>query len=321
MKKLAAGPRLVFVAQGLWLLVVFLLAGWWGHLIYRQASRIAELEAKLGIAAQLSQLSLDKTRRMVFWESSSFFALLLAATAFMLWLYWLDYRRNRSVQAFFASLTHELRTPLTSIRLQAEAISGAAAEGRPDPALIDRLLQDSLRLESQVERSLELARAEGGGTVHMRPVGLRLWWDRFISNWKATCGAGCSIEVTADIDPELSATADPGALAVIFRNLLENSSRHSRLPSGEPVKVSVTSSKNSGKVEIIYSDNGRGFDGDPKKLGRIFQKGEHSQGAGVGLYLVRLLAERMGGECDFSGAGGFRAVLELPEFTDNTERG
>ncbi len=320
MKKLAAGPRLVFVAQGLWLLVVFLLAGWWGHLIYRQASRIAELEAKLGVAAQVSQLTLDKTRRMVFWESSSFFALLLAATGFMLWLYWLDYRRNRSVQAFFASLTHELRTPLTSIRLQAEAISGAAAEGRPDPALIARLLQDSLRLESQVERSLELARAEGGGSVHMRPVGLRLWWDRFISNWKGTCGSGCTIEVSAEIDPEVSVSADPGALAVIFRNLLENSSRHSRLPAGEPVRVFVTSSKRNGRVELVYSDNGRGFEGDPRRLGRIFQKGEHSQGAGVGLYLVRLLAERMGGDCVFSGAGGFRAALEFPELNESAER-
>ena len=45
---------------------------------------------------------------MLFWESLVFFALLLATTVLLFWLYWRDVKRARGLQAFFASLTHEL---------------------------------------------------------------------------------------------------------------------------------------------------------------------------------------------------------------------
>ena len=51
-----------------------------------------------------------------------------------------------------------------------------------------------------------------------------------------------------------------------------------------------------GGVELQFRDDGRGFEGDPAKLGRLFQRGSASRGTGVGLYLVRVLMERMGGE-------------------------
>ena len=48
-------------------------------------------------------------------------------------------------------------------------------------------------------------------------------------------------------------------------------------------------------MEIHFSDDGRGFEGDASKLGRLFQRGSSSRSTGVGLYLVRVLMERMGG--------------------------
>ena len=52
-----------------------------------------------------------------------------------------------------------------------------------------------------------------------------------------------------------------------------------------------------------------GFSGQGDKLGELFFRGEFSQGAGVGLYLIRMLMERMSGEVHFERAetGGFAA--------------
>ena len=65
-------------------------------MIGRQARRIAQLEALQrrgsgGIAAQWS-----RTRLMLVGESSSFFALLLAVSLLLAWLYWREHRRARA---------------------------------------------------------------------------------------------------------------------------------------------------------------------------------------------------------------------------------
>lgn len=308
------GQRIVLAAQALWIAVVFVLTAWWGHVIFTQAMRIATLEEQLGVASSVAGTHMLRTQRMVFWESVAFFSLLFAASAVLLWLYWRDYRRARAIQAFFASLTHELRTPLTSVRLQAEAI----ATDVQDPAmsaLIQRLLEDTLRLESQVERTLELARVEGGGPVYPQPIPLKRWLSHFVANWIAM--AGGRIEVKSLVSDETMIMADPGGLQVIFRNLLENSIRHSCLDEQGSVLVTVGASATNGRICVEYRDNGDGYGGDVKDLGRIFFKGPSSHGAGVGLYLVRVLMERMGGSCIFEKDDGFRVTLLFREAPAN----
>ena len=62
-----------------------------------------------------------------------------------------------------------------------------------------------------------------------------------------------------------------------------------------------------------YRDDGRGFEGDASKLGRLFLRGGASRGTGVGLYLVRVLMDRMGGDVEFAPAqgGGFAVTLRF----------
>jgi signal transduction histidine kinase len=62
---------------------------------------------------------------------------------------------------------------------------------------------------------------------------------------------------------------------------------------------------------VSFLDAGEGFGGDPAQLGSLFVRGERSRGAGVGLYLVRSLMERMGGRAEFSSrpGTGFETLL------------
>ena len=294
---------LVAGAAGLWLALQLVLVVWWATVIERQAAHIAALQAASGAGQDVSAAQWSRTRLMLIGESSTFLALLLVVTLLLAWLYWREQLRARSMQAFFASVTHELRTPLTSIRLQAEAI----AEGDQRAELARRLLEDSHRLESQIEKTLELARIEGGGSLAEQEVPLQPWLAHSIRDIAAAHGD--RLNLRAHLDASLPPVqADAAALQLILRNLVENSVRHSRVT---PVNVRLTASRQGRYVSLEYQDNGRGVAADTGRLGRLFNRGADSHGAGVGLYLVRRLMQRMHGRVRFNTAPGegFRCEL------------
>jgi two-component system sensor histidine kinase KdpD len=112
-------------------------------------------------------------------------------------------------------------------------------------------------------------------------------------------------QIDATVPPVL---ADAGALQLILRNLVENSVRHSRV---SPVSVQVSASVQGPLVVLSYQDNGQGLAPGSGRLGALFGRGPQSSGAGVGLYLVRRLMQRMGGRARFDTAPGqgFRTEL------------
>lgn len=280
--------RRLLALQGVWIVTVLALGIWWGSLILKHARRIEELEIIAGILKPGDQESTWlHTQRMLYWEMGFFFIVLLIMSVLLAVIYWQDFQRSRAIQAFFASLTHELKTPLTSIRLQAESLPG-------ESPLIKRLLEDTTRLEAQVDRTLELARIEGGGKVNSQSIDLKLWLDRNLSSWKNAYDQRLNIVLSLP-EHSLNVLADPHSLQIIFRNLIENSVKHS---GREPVQLRMSGATPSGEVVISLKDNGL-HSTNSRKLGKLFEKGSKSQGAGVGLYLVQSLMKHMGGHADF----------------------
>jgi signal transduction histidine kinase len=307
MGSLSTSPRrrtaLLSVAAALWLSLQIVLVAWWATVIERQARQLAALEALGNGGSRLASAQWSRTHLMLVGESASSLALLLAVSLLLAWLYWREHRRARSMQAFFASVAHELRTPLTSIRLQAEAI----AEGEQRVELARRLLEDSHRLESQIDKTLELARIEGGGPLREQSIPLAAWLARVLADISQAHGA--ALDVVAHLDADLPPIqADAAALQMILRNLIENSVRHARV---NPVSVRLTAAVHASRLVLAYQDNGLGVLPGAGRLGRLFGRGPQSSGAGVGLYLVRRLMQRMGGAVKFNTAPGegFRAEL------------
>jgi signal transduction histidine kinase len=297
--------RLVALLAAIWLVLILALGGWWATIVMRFARRVADLSIGMGTSEALALQELQQTQRMLFWESSTFLLLLLTLSAALFWFYWRDMLRARGTQAFFAALTHELRTPLTSVRLQTEAI----AEGEPSAELVERLLADTHRLESQIDKTLELARLEGGGSLADQAIRLDPWLTRVLGSIAGTESGDARVETT--IEPGLPPiSGDTAAVQMILRNLIENSVRHGDVAQ---IAIEVQVRGSGDGVELRYADNGRGHDGDHERLGRLFQRGSSSRGTGMGLYLVRVLMERMGGSVKFAQApgGGFEARLSF----------
>jgi signal transduction histidine kinase len=297
--------RRVAILAAAWLAVILVLGFWWASIVLRQSERIAELSQLAGIPHAEVLAEVTRTERMLFWESGTFLVLLLTVSAALFWYYRRDMQRARGTQAFFAALTHELRTPLTSVRLQTEAI----AAGEPSQELIERLLTDTHRLESQIDKTLELARIEGGGTLAEQAIRLDQWLERVLRGIVAAEGEGAqlNLQIDANLPP---VHGDTSALQLILRNLVENSLRHG---DRALVHIDVHAVASAGGVELRYADDGRGYEGEPARLGHLFLRGAQSRGTGVGLYLVRVLMDRMGGTVSFANAptGGFAVTLRF----------
>ena len=299
--------RLMLLSQTLWLLLLLGCFTWWGALLLRQALRIAELEAAAGLAAEVVNGNLAKLHRIVFWEAGAMVLLVIVISICILWMFLRDARRTRSVQAFFAGVTHELRTPMTGIRLQAESIAEKTSPADPQYKLVSRLLEDAEKLESHLEQTLELARVEGGTLPQLQTIDLDSFLQRFLRDWHYAHGTNHPA-VQYEMG-DSTCVADPVALQTIFRNLFENTLKHS---GKNDVSVELNAITQGHRVIVHYADNGQGFIQNPATLGTVFAKGTASSGSGVGLYLVSALMQQMGGNVRFASANGFSADLEFP---------
>jgi signal transduction histidine kinase len=268
---------------------------WWGWVVREQSQRIVELERVAGLDTSVADAQWQVTQRMLAWEGGTLLVLLAGLSIALVWLYLRDQRRTNALRAFFASVTHELRTPLTSIRLQAESL---ADSGNTSP-LLERLLEDTSRLEAQVEKTLELARIEGGGELDLQPLPIQAWLQRQVQSRAAA--RAVQIELSTPSPDGALVLADRSALEIIFRNLIENTARHS---DSTPARARIAARENGAEVVVSFTDAGRGFAGEAQRLGSLFFRGQRSQGAGVGLYLIRMLMQRMGGRAEFDSRPG-----------------
>jgi len=299
--------RLMLVSQIVWLTLILSLFSWWGLMLRNQGLRIAELEMATGISSQLASTHLEKLNRIVFWETGAMVLLVISITLYILWLFLRDARRARSVQAFFAGITHELRTPMTSIRLQAESIAEKTDPADPKHRLVDRLLEDAGQLESHLEQTLELAHIESGAPPQLQAINLNEFVQRLLDDWRYTHGVE---NPTISHDMGLAVCmADPVAIKTIFRNLFENTLKHS---GKSDTKVFLHAYTQGQHVIVRYRDNGQGFTQDPQALAKVFAKGQSSTGSGVGLYLITALMKLMHGKATFKSSNGFNAELKFP---------
>lgn len=299
--------RSVMVLSLLQLCCTIALVIWWGHLLLEQNDEIFELKNALSRFDSSVEVGFRQpVRNMIISESIWFIAVVVVTSLFLVGLYLRDIRRNSSLQAFFASLTHELKTPLTSIRLQAETIEEYSTKDQYLFPLSKRLLEDTNRLENRVERSLELARVEGGGPLHLQNLDLAQCINEAVRSCVASYKQ--SIDITHTIE-HVFIRGDRNAMRIVLTNLLENSIIHG---GKKPISVNFSAVDDGPKVILTYHDNGSGMSKELKKVGSLFYRGKESQGAGIGLYLVVSLIKAMGGEVRFDSKGqGFIASMSF----------
>ena len=209
-----------------------------------------------------------------------------------------EIRRLEQVRRdFVANASHELKTPLTSIRGYVETLLDDDPPEKLKLEFLTSIRKNTLRLEHLVEDLLDLSKLESGGwtgrreSVDTKEVAQEAW--QVVRDIEVKEG------ISFDILGDLRVMGDREGLFHVFRNLLENSIRHT--DSGGSINVSMVLTQDS-MVEVVISDDGDGIPAE--SLPRIFERFYRADsarardfgGTGLGLAIVRHLVSEMGGE-------------------------
>jgi signal transduction histidine kinase len=223
-------------------------------------------------------------------------------------------------RSFLRMVSHELRTPLNSIIGFSEIISRELCGPLGSPQYreyAEHVRQSGLKLLTLVNQVLEIARLEGHVTdLDPTPELLDHALDDVLEMLRDEIAAR-RIQMRVEDEGHLPAVvADPRGLRTVLTNLLQNAIAFS--PEGGEVRVRAR--RGAAGVRIQIEDDGEGVDpADIPRLMRPFEQGQNAltrstEGAGLGLPIVALLCEAMGGALRLVSARGqgLRAEVVLP---------
>jgi two-component system sensor histidine kinase SenX3 len=232
-----------------------------------------------------------------------------------------EIRRNEQHDSFINAVTHELKTPIASIRLYLETLQRREVEDAQRREFYSLMLQDTDRLLGTVEQVLRAGKAgvkratghrievEFGPLVkgcvelarsryHLQPGALR--YEESVN------GSGTSL------------VGDPEELRTAVSNVLDNAIKYS--PDRVNVSVELLAPDEK-RLSLRVSDKGVGI--PPDEVKRIFKRFyrvpnrslAHVKGTGLGLFIVRAIAQKHGGKAFAQSDGlgkGTTIIIELP---------
>ena len=269
------------------------------------------------------------TRWTLLWWFYLFALLLvLGVSLFGGYLLWRDVNRDMKMAEershFIAGVSHELRTPLTAIRMYAETLAmGRAASPEISKQYIDTILTEGERLSRLVENVLDFAKIEQGKRLYrFRRCSLQEVVRTAVQTLErplAEQGFTVKIEID-DAVPDLQADSDAMIRAVL--NLLSNAMKY----SGKSREIEIRLGVRRNQAVIRVRDHGFGLPVTEQE--QIFEKfyrapqpdGQSVPGTGLGLTLVKHVAEEHGGGVEVKSKPGegstFSIVLPLDRERD-----
>jgi signal transduction histidine kinase len=205
-------------------------------------------------------------------------------------------------RAFTADVSHELRTPLAVIQGAAEVLQGDEHLNEWQQVRLDRIERAARETGVLIAALLALAREEAGSGVSAADCDAASVAREAVEKLRYLT-RGRAVGVALDIQASPVLAAEKVLFAIVVENLLRNAlvfTEHG----------AVTLRVETGRITV--TDTGQGIRaGD---LAQIFQrhyKGAGSQGAGIGLSLVRRICDRYGWEIAIESREGVGTVAAL----------
>jgi len=239
-------------------------------------------------------------------------AIILLGVGFLLYAADKERRLNALKSEFIANVSHELKTPLSVVRMYAEMLlTKRVPDEKRQHRYLETICTESERLTGLIENVLDFAALERGkrryqmnngdlGEVVGRAV------ETFRHRFEYT-----SIQVALKVDSQLpNVRMDEQAIMLAAINLLDNAVKYG---DGSSIEVVVTYDKREARVAV--RDHGGGI--PPHELKRVFERfyrsrrDQPTRGSGIGLALVRHIAEDHGGRAWAENAQGGGAIVSF----------
>jgi signal transduction histidine kinase len=192
---------------------------------------------------------------------------------------------------FVAAVSHEFRSPLTSMKQLSEILAaGRAPSGERRQMYYETLVRETSRLQRLIEALLNFGRMEAGGrSYRFEQLDAASLVRRVAAEFEGQMAAsGRRIEIDGS-PPRCPVEADPEAISVALRNLVDNAIKYS---PGHPT-IWMEWAKENDCVAIRVRDQGPGVARSERKaIFRKFVRGSAAsaanvRGSGLGLAMVR----------------------------------
>ncbi|MDQ2647096.1 MAG: HAMP domain-containing histidine kinase [Myxococcota bacterium] len=200
---------------------------------------------------------------------------------------------------FVANVSHELKTPLSLVRMFGELLqSGRADTEEKRRQYLQIIVSESERLAALIENVLDFAKVERGQAAYE-------FSEHDLGDVVARAVEACRVRaereaVTLELEVAEglpSVWLDERAIEIAVINLVDNALKYA--PDGKRVTISVQ--RQGGDLEVRVADQGAGIAPEDRK--RIFDRfvrgkdatGKQVRGSGIGLALVKHIAEAHGG--------------------------
>jgi PAS domain S-box-containing protein len=215
---------------------------------------------------------------------------------------------NDKLKSDFISIaSHQLRTPLSAINMYTRMLRDGLAGELTEQQLpyIQTVLTSVERMNVLIDTLLNITRIEAGGiTLKLRPVRLDELSREMLVEFVPAAQAK-DISLTAEIPFDmLPMRTDNLLIKEVCANLLSNAIKYT--PEGGAIRFEMT--ENAKEVHWKVIDNGYGIpEKDQKNIFLKFFRAANItsrdvSGTGLGLYLIKNIAEALGGELWFESA-------------------
>lgn len=217
---------------------------------------------------------------------------------------------------FISIASHQLRTPLSAINMYTRMLRDGLAGPVNDQQLpyLQTILGSVERMNVLIDTLLNITRIEAGGiTVKPQQVQVSELTAEILAEFIPTAQEK-SIALTAKIEPEIPPLITDNLLVKeVCANLLSNAIKYT--PEGGKVHLDLSSGAN--EIHWKISDTGYGIPKSEQK--NIFLKffraenivSKDVSGTGLGLYLIKNIAETLGGELWFTSAENKGSVFHF----------
>ena len=227
-------------------------------------------------------------------------------------------RANVELDNFIYTASHDLTTPITNIEGLLQVLLTSLPPGVRQDSPVREVLammqasverfQQTLRHLTDVSR-LQLAHAQPAEEVNLAELIENVRLD--LAPQLAAAGAELEVKVTTCA----RLTFSPRNLRSVVYNLLSNAVKY-RAPD-RPLRVQMRCSSADGATVLEVQDNGLGLDAlqQGKLFGMFVRLHSHVEGSGIGLYMVKKIAENAGGTITVHSEPGVGTtfVVSLPE--------
>lgn len=208
-------------------------------------------------------------------------------------------RSFRQAHRFSADAAHELKTPLAILQGQLERAINNAEPGSPMQAELTGILDEVRRLTTISRKLLLLSQADAGRlAIHRESFDLSATLADMLEDTQMLAP---HLQVSAEIEPNLTLSADSALLRQVLHNLISNAIKY----NVDQGWIRITAKRWPRQIDVVVGNASTGI---PKEdRGKLFQRfyradpahNSKVEGVGLGLALSREIARAHGGDLGF----------------------